>query len=105
MEKWNDKDIEMYIPIKVKVAEFLDEGRDSYGQIFEDVRIEYVTSCYKVGENSYDIIIPQYPEKDLDNFWSNGIAFVNAKEKDGKYVVGNGGEGSRFLKFKKWKAL
>lgn len=103
--KFKDKKIEKYTPIKVKVSEYLEYGTDASFQEYECLTIEYITVCYKVGKESYDIIIPEHPEKNIDNFWENGIAFVNASRNGDLYVVGNGSPGSRWLKLKKWKEL
>ncbi|MBR5178949.1 MAG: hypothetical protein IKW90_09160 [Lachnospiraceae bacterium] len=92
-------------PIQLSIREELEEGKDKDGQTYENIAIEYLTMGYRVGDDSYEIIIPEHPERNIDDLWSTGNAFVRSNKEGDKYLVGNGSEGSRWLELKAWKVL
>lgn len=95
----------LYTPIQLSVREELKEGKNKDGQTYENIAIEYLTMGYRVGNDSYDLIIPEHPERNIDDLWSTGNAFVCSNKDGDKYLVGNGSEGSRWLELKVWKQL
>lgn len=95
----------LYTPIQLSVREELKEGKNKDGQTYENIAIEYLTMGYRVGNDSYDLIIPEHPERNIYDLCSTGNAFVCSNKDGDKYLVGNGSEGSRWLELKVWKQL
>ena len=74
----------------LSVRERLKQGQDMMGQIYEDIEIEYKTTGFRTEDYNLEIIIPEKPEKNIDDFFANGIAYVKAKYYEDKdlYLVG-----------------
>lgn len=99
------KHISDYCPTQLRIGETLESGCDSQGQVYENIEIEYVTMGYKAGDDRIDVIIPEKPEDNIDDFWDRLPAFVPAYRKDDVFIVGNGGPGSRCLRLRGWGTL
>ena len=77
-------------PLILTVREKLEQGRDVEGQIYEDIEIEYKTTGFRTKDYDMEIIVPDKPGDNIDDFFANGLAYFAAKYYEDKdlYLVG-----------------
>lgn len=92
-------------PILVKVKETISYVKNRDKQIYESIDIEYITAAFNADYEAMEIIIPEYPQDNIDNIWEFGTTYVLARRIEGAFIVGAGVNGSRFLSIKEWKEI
>ncbi len=99
MSKWKDFNgkIKENVIVQLYVSETLDSAKDEYGQILEDVTVEYATSgFYSEKDNAFSLFLPIQPEDNIDDIGAEGWSEV----KSNSVLAQN-----RNLKILKWKKI
>ncbi len=105
---WNaDTDnIEINNIVQLDIIEDFESAHDADGQTYEDCALSYKTAGFRISDNTWKILLPKSPEKNLDDMFSEGILYALAITYDNEtYEIKSIGDTKRKIKIKGWQNL